>query len=226
MNKKVKLTISLILIGAVAAGGGTLAAFQAATSTTEKVSTTELGIDIVQKADTGKKTQVLSDEDGFEGVTYTGMPGDVVDEKIYVENVKSQPCYVRVTINRCWLNAQGERDRSVPGDDRYIDPREIDILRDNDDWLVLDGDEEYGEVIYCYYKRPLEAGASTANVMDQFSILKESVAENGNKYVGYGSRITFDADAIQTIAAQDAMLAEWGIIAEMEDGVITGIREQ
>lgn len=226
MNRKIKLTISIILVGAIAAGGVTLAAFQTATSTTEQVTTTEIGIDIVQEQGSGENVKTVSGAEGFEGITYRGMPGDIVDEKIYVKNTKSQACYVRVTINRFWLDAQGERDRSMPGDDTYLNPREIDIMRDNDDWLVIDGDEEYGEVLYCYYRRPLEVGENTANVMDQFSILAESASLNNNKYVGYGSQITFDADAIQTIAVQDAMLAEWGVKADIENGVINSVAEQ
>ena len=68
--------------------------------------------------------------------------------------------------------------------------------------------------------------------MTEFSILTggsgtTDATKNSNHYSGLSSQITFDVDAIQTTAGDDAILAEWGMEATIDaNGNITKIEEQ
>lgn len=206
--------------------GGTMAVFVAATPVKEEVSTTKLGIELVQTSDNQQSSaKSISSADGkIEGFQYIGLPGDTVEEKIAVQNSENKDCYVRVTVNRSWIDENSKKIFEEQGAALY--PEDIEITTMSSNWLVTT-DPEDAEVMYCYYTKPLKAGTTTDNVMDSFSILKNKIEENSNRYSKLATEITFQADAIQTTAAKDAMLAEWGVVTEIDaDGNITSYTEQ
>ena len=213
--KKKRLAIILSSIAVIALIGGTYAAFTASTKTEHKVSTTELGIALKQKGDASKQTGKLAgfgDQETTGGISYKGLSGDMVEEKVWVENTKTETCFIRVTVNRSWMkeNADGQFEKTF---EESIDPKQIEIMSDNG-WYVQE-DPDDSEVLYCYYKEAVPAGKTTTNVMKAFSILKGNDG-NSNDYAGLAANIVFEADAIQSYAAKDAMLAEWGVIADIK----------
>ncbi|SEA40734.1 hypothetical protein SAMN04515656_10991 [Eubacterium aggregans] len=219
-NTKKKIAITIAIVTVLALFAGTYAAFFTSTKTTKEVSTANLGIEIVQTGDMAKSgvTEITDAKKGS-GFQYAGVPGDVVDERVAVQATGSKDAYVRVTINRSWIGIDGKKALEV-------DPSEIGIVCKNGDWIIKE-DAEDPEVVECYYKKVLPSGAISANVMDAFSILADKVGENSNNYLGLSTQITFKADGIQTVAAKDAMLSEWGIVAEIDDnGQITAVAEQ
>lgn len=227
MKKKKNILIVVAILAIVAAVGSTMAAFVASTTTNKEVSTSEMGIKIVQEeANKAKGVKNLQNTDGKgTGFQYAGMPGDTVDEVVQVANTKSKDCYVRVTINRSWQDKDGAKDFE-------LSPKEIEIARTNDAWLVAE-DPKDPEVIYCYYKTILTPGQTSESVMDSFTILKNSIEKNSNAYAGYQTNITFEADAVQAVkgdasARKAALLAEWGIDASIDaaSGALTGYTEQ
>ena len=222
MKKKRNILIIIAIIAIVAAIGSTMAAFVASTATQKDVSAARLGIKIVQNGgQTAKDVKSLDTaEDRKAGYQYAGMPGDTVSEKVAIKSdANSKDSYIRITINRSWTDKDGKKDFR-------LSPKEIGIERDNDSWLVAE-DPEDPEVIYCYYTKKVSGDATTENVMDRFTILKDKVQENSNAYAGYSANITFEADAVQAEAGEKAMLAEWGIIPELDAaGNLTGYTEQ
>lgn len=227
MKKKKNLLIVVAIIAIVAAVGSTMAAFVASTTTNKEVSTSEMGIKIVQQEGSSTKgvKKIESTEGKGRGFQYVGMPGDTVNEVVQVANTKSKDCYVRVTVNRSWKDKNGEKDFE-------LSPQEIEIERQNDAWLVTE-DPKDPEVLYCYYKNILTPGQTSESVMDSFSILKSSIEKSSNAYAGYQTSITFEADAVQAVkgdasARKAALLAEWGIDASIDaaNGALTGYTEQ
>lgn len=219
MKKRLGLMAVVAILGVVLLGG-TMAAYQAGTTAHAKESTSKLGIQLIQEGD-GKPGEEEQYSDARQEILYTGMPGDLVNKTLKAKNTGRKDLYVRITISKAWLYQNGEKNLDA-------DSREIEIItNDKDNWIVQEGDE-YGEVIYYYYRKPLSPGEETMNVMDQFSILRKGLISTGNEYTNLASQITFEADAIQKTAAEKAILAEWGIIAEIDDenGNIVSVQEQ
>lgn len=223
-NNLTMLLLSITSIAVIAAIGGTYAAFVSSSNPIEKdVTAPELGIEIHQNIDqqaleSGKAVQT------GDGIQYLGgMPGEVVSEEVSVGAAgKSTDCYVRVTVYKSWTEADG---RKIT-DPEKADPAEIGIETINkEDWIIQQPEDDT-EVMYFYYKKPLQAGEATTNLMDSFSILKDSASQNSNAYAGLGVSIEFEADAIQRVAAKDAMISEWGITATFDGDNLTAVEEQ
>lgn len=206
----------------MAALGGTLAAFVASSDTvTKKVSASSLGIAIQQKEWSAEHGKVETSEDGL---TFSGgVPGVKANGGVKVKNTESQDAYIRVAVYRSWTE-EGEKIT-----DDAFDVTEIEYGWDTDaskKWIKVE-DEEDPETTYFYYTEPVKAKASTENVMDYFTILKRTMKENQNQYMDKGVKLEFEAEGIQTMSAEDAMLAEWGVVAEInENGVLTAVTEQ
>lgn len=221
--KKKRLLIALASIAVIAALGGTYAAFVSSSDPVRKtVSASSLGIEIEQgewKADPGQAEAVEN------GVVFSGgVPGQEISGSIAVKNTEDQDAYIRVAVYRSWLD-DGEKVT-----DGSLDVKEIEYGWEDagtaDQWIVQ-SDEEDPEVTYFYYKRPVRSGESTETIMDYFTILKRTIDQNQNQYADKGVKLEFEADGIQTVAAEDAMLAEWGVVAQIDaDGVLTAVTEQ
>ncbi len=158
METKIKkriILLALVAIGVLVAG--TYAAFTVKTSTTEDVSTAALAIELVQSTAQDGVTAIAGDAKKGAGYQYIGVPGDTVNEVVAVKNTAGRDAYVRVTINRAWTDESGKK---IFG--QGITPESIDIINTNGDWLVIK-DANDPEVIQCYLKAPLRAGATSAS---------------------------------------------------------------
>ncbi len=217
-----KKTLAALIIGislvSVAAIGGTMAAFTAQTTTANEVSTGFLGVSIYQSGsaqDEGKSHFSFSQ---------AAAPGQTIDEAVYAKgDAGSKDMYLRVTATKYWTDAEGKK--IVDGS---ADASEIKLITaDTSNWFVDDKSDANGEEVYFYYKKPISAGESTTEIMNQFSILTDSLDKNSNSYSGKKVNIDFDIDAVQKIAGKDAMMAEWGVDATLDgNGNITAFTVQ
>lgn len=120
---------------------------------------------------------------------------DTIEQRVSVLNSGEKAQYVRVKISKDnWVNIN---------------------LINKDDWIVPDNRTD-SENVYVYYNKVLNPGERTPELMDSI-ILFDSKSENTNKYSGKTININWDAEAVQTVAAGDAMLTEWGVEAELGD---------
>lgn len=77
----------------------------------------------------------------------------------------------------------------------------------------------------CIIKHPIETGEVTTNFLNQVKIA-QSGADLDNSYTNLKAKVDVEVDAIQQYAAQDAILAEWGLEVEFnDDGRITYVEE-
>lgn len=91
-------------------------------------------------------------------------------------------------------------------------------------WKDRDGKASNHEIVYFYYKKPILPQDQSDNVIDRI-VLSEDI--KGEEYQEYQAYLHLQADAIQDVVAQEAILAEWGIEATFDkQGNITSIEEQ
>lgn len=130
---------------------------------------------------------------------------DTIEHRVSVLNSGEKAQYVRVKISKDnWVNIN---------------------LINKDDWIVPDNHTD-SENVYVYYNKVLNPGERTPELMDSI-ILFDSKSENTNKYSGKTININWDAEAVQTVAAGDAMLTEWGVEAELgDDGSLKAVSDR
>lgn len=216
MNKR-RLAIILASIAVIALIGGTYAAFTATSDPISKtVSTTKLKIDIEQSGDETKNYTIVNDS-----IEYTNMSaGEEINSPVRIINSENTPCYVRVTIYREWFKGQDKQT-----DTEKVNPAEIAVKTQSTDWIIKE-DTEDPEVLYCYYKTPVDGKDATTNVMDQLMVLEGGQNKNTNAYADLSAQLTFEADAIQTGSVEKAMLAAWGVTASFDGDTLIDVAEQ
>ena len=170
MKKKIALIITAAIMMVATIIGGTMAAIQATTSTDREISTTSLEVKLFQESQgvdgSDRKAQnIYNDTEDVVGLSYAGLPGDTVKERVYAQNVGSKDMYLRITINKAWFDNQGNKVFDLGKDalegESQNSAKEIDIVKGSvDDWFFTE-DAEYGEYIYCYYKRVFSPGSKT-----------------------------------------------------------------
>ncbi|MCI8402041.1 MAG: hypothetical protein HFI38_08165 [Lachnospiraceae bacterium] len=174
------------------------------------------------------------------------IPGKKYEEALSVSNSGDIDEYVRVTIYKYWLNADGSKLQE-------LSPAmiQLNLLCDatgvDNGWLLDEkltnseyapGEREFpGERTVLYYNTPLAVEEISAPFSDMISIdgsiasyvTQEKVTENGYttitttyKYDGVSFRIEVEADAVQTHNAEDAVMSAWGReVSVSEDGILS-----
>lgn len=188
--------------------GGSLAAFQADGNVQQNINTRSLSI-------------ALSEDDKAvrgEFSPETAMPGSDMEKSITIENTADTPLYARVTIRKYWASRSEEGDGLNKEYGMGADKIVLDI--NGDEWYEDTAAKDEETSVY-YYRMPLEAGAS----VEMLESLK--IDENlDNSYTDKGIGLDVEVDAIQAMGAQNAMLSEWGVWADIsKDGYITAIEE-
>lgn len=212
-DRIVKLCVAVIFVSVLVVGGS-IAFFRAETNATSPMSSTNLGIELME-GKTEEGTQTLSDGTV---VLDNVSPGATIDKQLYVENVKESPSYIRVTLTKYWEDADGVKLPEKAAEQIIVDPL------DETNWIVQ-RDKANDEVIYMYYKAPIETGEVTTNFLNQVKIA-QSGADLDNSYTNLKAKVDVEVDAIQQYAAQDAILAEWGLeVAFDQNGMITQVEE-
>ena len=122
--------------------------------------------------------------------------------------------YTKVTIDSTW-------------DDDVLDEGEIDKdyvsfkLAGKKLKEVLSYDD--GEETVLYYTKPIEAGESSSNFLDEIHF------EDGMSKEFYGGNFKFDVnvEAVQKSNSKDAIAAEWGVFPKIDsNGNITSVSEE
>ncbi len=153
-------------------------------------------------------------------------------EEVFVKNTSEGdfPEYVRVTVVKDWVDADGEKITDA-------DPTLIQLMT-SEGWLEVDSTN--GEEAVFYYTKPLAKGQQAKlldgiqleeGVLDGYRIERvDPDDEDGQKLVtiiGYQDKnfeIQVRVDAVQARHAKEAMLGAWGVDATIAtDGTISGI---
>ena len=209
--KKIMLVVTTVVLLAIFVYEGSLAFFHAQTDISANISAGNLGIELVQDMD---KEKITKTENGFQ--IRSSMSGDEIKDRVYVENKRDHSLYTRVAVTKYWVNKDNEK--MVDADASKLKL----ITEDTSKWIIIDdADNSNSEIVYFYYKLPLEKGGKTTNLVDAIKISHE--IKNG-EYADYRIHIAYDADAIQSIAGAEAALSEWGVeLSVDEEGSITSV---
>ncbi len=187
--------------------GGSLAAFQADGSVRQNINTRSLKM-------------ALSDGRAAEGSLYLNiaMPGGEIEQDIKIENTADTPLYARVTIRKYWGDPAGDSSDLEKDYDMDADKISLEV---NGDWMEDVSVRDQETAVY-YYCRPISPGADPVDVLDSLKV----AADLDNAYADKGIGLEVEAEAVQTYAAEDAILSEWGVWADIaDDGTITAIEQ-
>lgn len=136
--------------------------------------------------------------------------GETYDEELSVRNTGEIDQYVRVTVYKSWVDADGN-----PVKDVY--PGYIELKPANEALWEKDEDASTQERTVFYYKKPLESGKETEPFTAELKVdeaIGKIVTEEGDDvkfdYQGLKFQVKVDVDAVQTHNAADAILSSWG----------------
>lgn len=212
MKKRyILMAVTAALVFAVAAGG-TLAA--------NRVETDEIS-DIVTPLASQSLEIELGGGNSAGDQTYTAgdkwLAGEDFEEFVVsnsVSNSKDISAYVRVTIQKYWIDAKGDR-----------------LAADNVTWEI-GADKNWiqqadpfdptgeGDTVVLYYKTPLATGEETSGLLDSLEVLADVT---GNAYSGATLHVEAVADGVQYAAGhndvnQNGIKAAWGVNVTLGDG--------
>lgn len=138
-NKKNKLLILMIVLCIMVPIGGAIAYFRADTSSSNKLSSGNIGIEL-RDATTNEDGQITD-----EGINFNfGYPGAIKDKQTFVKNTSENDLYTRIAVTKYWEDESGNK--VIDANPGFI---EI-ITNDKDNWIIQDSDENK-EVVYFYY---------------------------------------------------------------------------
>ncbi len=139
--------------------------------------------------------------------------------KISVKNSGNIDTYVRMIIKKTIQDANGDKDTT-------ISPELIELEFSDEDWIIAE-DQSTPERTVCYYKKILEMGSTTPNLINSIKvdnsigkISTEKLVTDENGYetieVGYAGaeksfNLDMEVDAVQTHNAADAIKSAWGV---------------
>ena len=193
-----------LLVTAIA--GGSLAYFQAdGENVQQQINTKSLSIDLIGSGNENTKQSVL--------VANT-MPGEQIEKNVKVENTADTPLYTRVTIRKYW----GDFSNNNLTKDFDKDTSKI-LIPTLENWYISTGEGD-DETIVMYYQDPIQPGESV-DVMYSLEVSPEL----NNTYANLGIGLDVEAEAVQAFAAQDAILSEWGVWAEIDGDHIVYVEE-
>ncbi|MBU3840301.1 MAG: M73 family metallopeptidase [Candidatus Ruminococcus intestinipullorum] len=206
MKKKYILmgVAATLLVTAIA--GGSLAYFQAdGENVQQQINTKSLSIDLIGSGNENTKQSVL--------VANT-MPGEQIEKNVKVENTADTPLYTRVTIRKYW----GDFSNDNLTKDFDKDTSKI-LIPTLENWYISTGEGD-DETLVMYYQDPIQPGESV-DVMYSLEVSPEL----NNTYANLGIGLDVEAEAVQAFAAQDAILSEWGVWAEIDGDHIVYVEE-
>lgn len=206
MKKKYILmgVAATLLVTAIA--GGSLAYFQAdGENVQQQINTKSLSIDLIGSGNENTKQSVL--------VANT-MPGEQIEKNVKVENTADTPLYTRVTIRKYW----GDFSNNNLTKDFDKDTSKI-LIPTLENWYISTGEGD-DETLVMYYQDPIQPGESV-DVMYSLEVSPEL----NNTYANLGIGLDVEAEAVQAFAAQDAILSEWGVWAEIDGDHIVYVEE-
>lgn len=215
MKKKLILMCVAGALVMTAIIGGTLAGFNTSTESkgVTNITVKALGIDMMGTNIAEANTEDVSLGNGTPG-------GEMTLQQSVQNNVEDgYTLYTRVTIDKKWDNSEldASKIRLFVGSENS----KVELLAGTvvNDWIVWYADAEQ---VILYYTKPLAKNEASTNFIDSVSF----EADMDNTYADAKASITFSADAVQEIAAADAIPSEWGVYPVFGDnGIITSIEE-
>ncbi|MBQ0037956.1 MAG: SipW-dependent-type signal peptide-containing protein [Clostridiales bacterium] len=166
--KKRLLILSLLAVCLSLCIGGTLAYFTASGIARNVITTGNIKIDLIETDGEGNPFKNVSDV----------LPGAEVDKVVTVKNTGDNPCWVRISVEKEILLAEGKN--GTPD----LSLLEIDL--NTEDWTEKDG--------FFYYNQELKAGETTIPL---FTTATFNTAMD-NLYAGCTANVTVGAQAVQT----------------------------
>lgn len=223
------LAAATILLVASAVGSARAAFTYYSNNYIAEVDVSNIGVSLVENGEVVVATTYGQSDDNdadYSGVLLSNMLDDgeqlalnkEYKETLYVTNSGAIDSYVRVIINKSWVDANGVKDTT-------LSPELIKINFTGNGW-VEDIDAATTERTILYYTDILPPGERTPAFTDSISIdgaiatkVNETVVEeNGYKtityeyiYDGYTFLVDAEVNAVQTHNAQDAIKSAWGI---------------
>lgn len=209
-DRILKFGVAVVFISLLVVGGS-IAYFRAETASNNTMSSTGLKIALMEK---GYENEISNDSLLIKDI----VPGATVEKELYVKNLKESPSYIRVTLTKYWENNDGNK---LP----ELDAQFIELAtQDTSNWIIQDNDEN-SEVVYMYYKLPLNTNDETKPFLNQLLIGRDGRLLN-NEYSHLNVKLDIEVDAIQQYAAQQAILSEWGLDVSINDqGIIRQVEE-
>ena len=186
MKKKI-FTLAALAICATMLASGTLAYFTVKDKAHNVITSSKVGIELIEKTKDENGAEVDFPKEGISGV----MPGDSVSKIVSVKNNGEATAWIRV-----WVNTA----ISEPGDPLTnptiknlpltinVDGKEIPVVTytvDNTKWTYEDG--------YYYFNKPVELEKSTDILFEEVHFAKEM----GNEYQKCKVMIDISAEAVQ-----------------------------
>lgn len=190
--------------------GGTLAGFSTQTEQegVTQITTKSLSIGIKEE-----KQEIYIEGNAKPGDTIY-LPRNIINSE---EN--GYDCYTRVTIYKRW-NRDGLDSGKIHlylGDSELTVENKEEIGSSN--WILWHQDEEQ---VVMYYRKPLATKEASSEVLSALLI----DADIDNSYADAQMILEFEVDAVQKIAAKDAMVAEWGVYPTFDaNGYLVSISE-
>lgn len=224
MKKKLKLMGLAMTLLVVAVVGGSLAYFRAETDTQTPISVGNLGVELrLDMKDL--PSYIQNNMLNVEG----GMPGDDFSYPVYAYNSGDYDSYIRITLTRYWENKNGgQKNFDADAGEILLQLNGNNLQTDKDEYIetdnwIIDASDTNKEVVYMYYKMPVKAKDGTSHAIDNIKIGNIS---NQDFYSNLKLKVDVEVDAIQTVAAKDAILAEWGLdVAFDNDGNISQVEQ-
>ena len=189
-----------------------------------------IGTSIVENGNVVANRDYTSD-DSWEGTESGALFSNMTEEidnfklgkrysyEISVKNSGDIDTYVRMIIKKTIQDANGDKDTT-------ISPELIELEFSNEDWIIAE-DQSTPERTVCYYKKILEMGSTTPNLINSIKvdnsigkISAEKLVTDENGYetieVGYAGaeksfNLDMEVDAVQTHNAADAIKSAWGV---------------
>lgn len=212
-KKMIILCLAALLVG-TAVIGGTFAGFNTEIEQQAKaqITTKSLSINLLDTTIEDEDTPLagtiatIGGEDAI-------MPGDTVPISRCIENDADYDLYARATIYKRWDNSE-------------LDASKINlVLGSEEDWIVWHQDSEQ---VIMYYRNPLSAMRENG-ATDVTSEMISAVSVSGdidNSYTNANIILEFEVDAVQQLAADAAIPAEWGVYPTFdEEGRLVSISE-
>lgn len=152
------------------------------------------------------------------------VPGQTYDEVLRVRNTGSRDEYVRVTIYKYWIDADGKA--------RDLTPDLIGLELDESGAWIVDEDASTEERVVMYYTGMLAAGEDSAPFATSLTIdgslaSKVTVEEEAGTvtvsydYNGVSFGLEAEVDAVQSHNAEAAILSTWGRSVTVADGILS-----
>lgn len=229
---KKKLSLILIVLALVLLGGSIVGSARAALTYYSEdyiaqMDVKSIGVSLVENGTVVSWRDYLHKDDAWTqrtGELLTGLLkkdenlilNKKYPEELSVTNSGTIDEYVRVTVNRYWVDC--DKDGNATSKKRTdMDPAYIELNFLEENGWIIDSSASTPERTVLYYKNVLPSGATTALFADTLaidsSIMNTVAKKEAQSYFYQDVQFVIEAevDAVQTHNAEDAIKSAWGV---------------